>query len=156
MSEFARSTWLGMSGTASVVVGLVWLEICSHVVQGNAPPGSIAYELRPPLGARIMVAAGVLMLIAAGGMSIARWLGTKYRNQLRYWEGTRFFGHVRPPQHKTSSSSKPLRSIDGVPEQLSCSTTRTGKHELTSKDIGVAGRRLFWAEGCYRQSHVTG
>ena len=82
MSKFARSTWIGMSGTASVVVGLVWLVIWGQVVQGNAPPGSIAYEVRPPLGPRIMVAAGVLMLIAAGGMGIAGWLGTKYRKQL--------------------------------------------------------------------------
>jgi hypothetical protein len=83
MSKFARSTWIGMSGTASVVVGLVWLLIWGHVVQGNAPPGSIAYEVRPPLGPRLMVAAGVLMLIAALGMSIARWLKTKYRKPYR-------------------------------------------------------------------------
>jgi len=83
MSKFAGSTWIAMLGTTGVVVGLVWLAIWSHVVQGNAPPGSMVYELRPPLGARMMVAAGVVMLIAAGTMSIARWLGNRYRKQFR-------------------------------------------------------------------------
>jgi hypothetical protein len=83
MSKFARSTWIAMLGTAAVVVGLVWLLIWGHVVQGNAPPGSIAYEVRPPLAPRMMVAAGVLILIAASGLSIARWLGNKYRKQFR-------------------------------------------------------------------------
>ncbi len=57
--------WTSILGAASLVFGLAWLGIWSHVVQGGEPVGSMAYELRSPLGARLMVLAGLVLLIGA-------------------------------------------------------------------------------------------
>ena len=57
--------WVVALGAASLAIGLAWLGIWSYSVQGGEPLGSIAYELHPPMGSRLMIVVGVLTLLVA-------------------------------------------------------------------------------------------
>ena len=57
--------WVFTLGTASLTIGLAWLGIWSYAVHGGAPVGSIAYELHPPTGSRLMILVGVLTMVVA-------------------------------------------------------------------------------------------
>jgi hypothetical protein len=57
--------WIFILGTASLTIGLTWLGIWSYPVQGGEPVGSIAYELHPPTGSRLMILVGVVTLVVA-------------------------------------------------------------------------------------------
>ena len=69
----AKWKWsAGVAGITSITVGMAWLAVWNHIVH-NGSPAWLADELRPPIAPRLMVLAGVVILITMG----FRWLVAK-------------------------------------------------------------------------------
>jgi hypothetical protein len=64
--------WASSLGAFSLVVGLVWLGIWSYLLRASKAPDWITLELRPPLGARAMIAAGVVTLVTTSITALIR------------------------------------------------------------------------------------
>ncbi|MGB8582150.1 MAG: hypothetical protein WCD47_15120 [Candidatus Sulfotelmatobacter sp.] len=62
-----QSKWpAAIIGMANIIIGVVWLAVWIHFAHGPGSVDWMAYELPPPLGARLMILAGLLILIATG------------------------------------------------------------------------------------------
>jgi hypothetical protein len=73
MPTNAKLKWsAGMVGITSIIVGVAWLAIWNRTVHAGSPDW-LTNELRPPTAPRLMVLAGVLILIAMG----LRWFAAK-------------------------------------------------------------------------------
>ena len=75
-----KSIWLKwpvMLGAVSLAIGLAWIVIWTYSVQRGEPVGSIAYELHPPIGSRLMVLVGIIALILAAIGALVRRLRCK-------------------------------------------------------------------------------
>jgi hypothetical protein len=56
---------IAVLGAVSLMIGMGWLMLWMRSVRGGQPQGSLAYEVRPPVIPRLMIAAGVVTLVAA-------------------------------------------------------------------------------------------